>query len=168
MNRTSKRLLAVGLPLAGIAATGIAFAAWTSTGSGTGTAKSTTSANSVIAPDVSVADLYPGATSSVTVTISNPNAYAIMVTSIPAGTSDLADKGTVGDTSDDCAAGAVTSDSRTDATGLVTTTAGVKVIPAHLSGTYSLVTHMIASPSDNCKSTTFSLPLTNAQVVSAA
>ncbi len=160
MNRTSKRILAIGLPLAAIAVTGVAFAAWTSTGSGAGTAQSTTSANSVIAPAVSASDLFPGATKSVTVTISNPNNYPVLVTSIPAGTSDASGL---------CAANTVTSDARAlDASGLFQSDGVTKTIAANGSGTYTLTTRMIANPTDDCKSKTFNLPLTNATVVSNA
>lgn len=160
MNRTSKRILAVGLPLAAVSLTGIAFAAWTSTGSGSGTAQSTTSENSVVSGTTHPADLYPGATKSVTVTITNPNDYPILVTSIPAGTSDV-----VGG----CAANTVTTSARAlDATGLFQADGTTKTIAARGSGVYTLASHMIADASDACKSATFNLPIANATVVSNA
>ncbi len=159
MNRTSKRLLAIGLPLTVMAVTGVAVAAWTSTGSGSGTAQSTTSVDSVVSGTAHPADLFPGATKSVTVTITNPNAYPILVTSIPAGTSDLVNG---------CLAGTVTTEARAlDATGLVQSNT-TRTIAANSSGVYTLVSHMIADPSDSCKSQSFNLPLTNATVVSNA
>ena len=160
MNRTSKRLLAIGLPLTVMAVTGVAVAAWTSTGSGSGTAQSTTSVNSAVSGTAHPADLFPGATKSVTVTITNPNAYPILVTSIPAGTSLAVSL---------CAADSVTTDARAlDATGLFQSDGTTKTIAGGGSGVYTLVSHMIADPSDSCKSQTFSLPLTNATVVSNA
>ncbi len=84
-----KKLLLVPLVVGGLFATGIAFAAWTSSGSGTAAPKSTTSINSTISPGTSSADLYPGASSTVTVTVNNPNPYPIVVTSISSGSSAL-------------------------------------------------------------------------------
>lgn len=133
--RHYRKLLLVPLAAGVALGTGIAFAAWTSTGSGSGEAKSTTSVNSVIAPGTSAADLYPGAVMSVTVTVSNPNPYPVLVTSISAGSSDL-----VNSTS---AAGSVTSDARAiDASGLDKTGGGSKTVAANGSGTYTLTTRM--------------------------
>jgi hypothetical protein len=151
--RHYKKLLVVPLLCGAAIATGVAFAAWTSTGTGTGQARSTTSVDSVIAPGTNVADLYPGSTSSVTVTVSNPNGYPIVVNSISAGSSNLVNA--------TCAIGSVTSDARTiDATGLFQADLATKTIAAGGSGTYTLVTHMTAGALDSCKSQTFTLPLT--------
>jgi len=139
--RLSRKLIAIPVVGAGLLGVGIAFAAWTSSGSGSGTAQATDSQNSVIAAGTSAADLYPGATKSVTVTISNPNAYPVLVNT-------------------SCVAGTVTSDVRaTDATGLFQSDNSTKTIAAGGSGTYTLVTHMAASAVDACKSQTFALSL---------
>lgn len=143
-------LLSVVAVLAGA---GVAYAVWSSTGSGSATAQATTSENSVIAAGTSAADLYPGAVKSVTVTISNPNPYPVLVNSISAGSSALVN-GT-------CVAGTVTSDARpTDATGLLQTDGTTKQIAAAGSGTYTLTTRMIVGAVDTCKSQTFTLDLT--------
>lgn len=150
--RLSRKLIAIPVVGAGLLGVGIAFAAWTSSGSGSGTAQATDSQNSVIAAGTSAADLYPGATKSVTVTISNPNAYPVLVNSISAGSSVLVNTS--------CVAGTVTSDVRaTDATGLFQSDNSTKTIAAGGSGTYTLVTHMAASAVDACKSQTFALSL---------
>lgn len=152
--RLRTKLAAAGASTALVAgAAGVAFASWSSTGSGAATAKSTHDSPSVIASAAAAADLYPGATKSVTVTVTNPNPYPIVVTSISAGSSDLVN--------DTCAAGSVTSDARAlDASGLKqsdgTTT---KVAPSE-SGTYMITTHMIVDPTDACKDQAFNLPLT--------
>lgn len=154
-----KKLLIIPLLIGAAVASGIAFAAWTSSGSGSGQARSTTSLDSVIAPGTNSPDLYPGSTSSVTVTVSNPNAYPVLVTSISAGSSNLVN-GT-------CAAGSVTSDVRAmDVAGLAQTSGG-PAIAAGGSGEYTLVTHMTAGALDSCKLQTFTLPLT-ATLASAA
>jgi hypothetical protein len=150
-----KKLFIIPLFIGAALAGGYAFAAWTSSGSGTGQAKSTTSIDSVIAPGTSAADLYPGATGSVTVTVSNPNPYPVLVNSISSGSSALVNTS--------CTAGTVTTDARaTDATGLFQSDNTTKTIAASGSGTYTLVTHMSGSAVDACKSQTFTLSLTGA------
>ena len=157
--RQSKKLTAgLGIVTAGLLSTGIAFAAWTSNGSGAGTAQSTTSEDSSITAGVSAADLYPGAVKSVTVTITNPNDYPVVVTSI-SGSSSTA----IVDEEEDelCAAGAVTRAARTvDATGLLQSDGTTKTIAANGNAQYTLATSLVADPSDGCKSQSFNLPLT--------
>ena len=148
-----KRKIFITIGLTGLFGASVAFAAWSSTGSGSATAQATTSTNSVIAAGTSAANLYPGATNSVTVTVSNPNPYPVIVNSISAGSSALVNR--------TCAIGSVTSDARrTDATGIVQSDLATKRIAASGSGTYTLVTRMIAGALDACKSQTFSLSLT--------
>lgn len=129
---------------------GVAYAAWSSTGAGSGTVGSKTSVASVITPVAGTTGLYPGGSVDFQVTISNPNDYPVKVTSIAAGASD--------ETVDGCLAGTVTSAAVSNPTG---------TIDAGQSGTYTLQATMKADAADNCKSQTFSLPLT-AQLLSAA
>ena len=148
-----KKLFIIPLFVGVALASGYALAAWTSTGSGFADAKSTTSVNSVIAPGTDVADLYPGSTSSVTVTVSNPNAYPVTVDSISAGSSAVVNT--------TCVAGTVTTDIRSaDVTGIVQSDNTTKVIAAGGSGTYTLVTHMGSTAVDACKLQTFTMALT--------
>jgi hypothetical protein len=154
-----KKLFIIPLLIGAALAAGVAFAAWTSSGSGSGQAGSTTSLDSVITPGTNSPDLYPGSTSSVTVTVNNPNAYAVVVTSISAGSSNLVN-GT-------CAAGTVTSDARAMDTAGLEQTAGGTAIAAGGSGEFTLVTHMTTGALDSCKLQTFTLPLT-ATLASAA
>ena len=150
--RRYRKLLLVPLAAGVALGTGIAFAAWTSTGSGTGEAQSTTSVDSVIAPGASTPDLYPGAVSSVTVTVSNPNPYPVLVTSISAGSSNLVNT--------TCTAGTVTTDARAVDASCLDKTGGGKTVAANGSGTYTLTTRMSGSAVDACKLQTFTLPLT--------
>ena len=161
ITKSAKKLSILLLSVGAVSVAGVAFASWTSSGLGAGSAKATTSANSVIAAGTFAADLYPGALKSVTVTVSNPNDYPIVVNQITDASSDAV--GT-------CAAGSVT------ATGLGTATSSAAlaqdgtagtVIAAQGSGVYRLQTRMIGDASDGCKGQTFNLPLT-ARVQSAA
>src|ERR671936_1650682 len=93
---TPKRiaLLAVGVVLIGAA---VAVGAWNTTGSGTGYAKAST-ASSLTLGDASastVADLYPGASGNVKITVTNPNPFPVNITTVSqtASTSITSDKG---------------------------------------------------------------------------
>lgn len=155
--RRMRKLLVVPLAAGVALATGVAFAAWTSDATGFGEARSTTSIDSTIAPGSSAPDLYPGAASTVTVTVDNPNDYPVVVTAISAGSSALVNT--------TCAAGTVTTDARTvDATGILQSNGSTKTIAANGTGTYTLTTRMAGSAVDACKSQTFSLVLTGSLV----
>lgn len=155
MRKLTRRAAVLSAGIAASTAVGIAFAAWTSTGSGTGSAASTADEASTIAPvDLDVADLlYPGATKTTTVSIDNPNDYPVVVTSISAGSSDA-----VGG----CAADSVRTDAVSDSTGVTRSDEATSVIPANGSGEYTLTLRMSDDPSDACKSQAFSMDLTAA------
>ena len=153
MRHQNKLSAGLGVVTAGLLATGVAYAAWTSTGSGSGTARATTSVNSTIDGGTHLADLYPGAAKTVTVTVSNPNDYPVIVTSISAGSSDAVDG---------CAADTVTSDAVADVAGIDQVGAATATIAGKGTGTFQLVTRMKASATDACKGDTFNLPLTAA------
>jgi hypothetical protein len=147
----------------GAAAAGVAYAAWSSNASGSATAQSKTSVNSTIAPGTFGADLYPGADKTVTVTISNPNEYPVLVTSISAGSSSATG------TANACVAGTVTTDERAlDGTGLVQSDGSTKTIAPSGTGTYTLDTHMDPDAVDACKSQTFTMSGMTATLVSDA
>jgi hypothetical protein len=150
--KTSRKLLIATVIGAAVVGVSAAFAAWSSTGSGSAGAQSSTSLNSVISAGSNSADLYPGAAKTVTVSISNPNGYPVVVNSISAGSSALVNG---------CAAGTVTSDARAiDAAGLLQSDGSTRTIAGNASATYTLDTHMAASATDACKSQTFALSLT--------
>lgn len=68
---------------------GIVFAAWSATGSGNGGAAATVAQGitfTATTPTGSAATLYPGGSSGVYFTASNPNPYAVVITSITWGT----------------------------------------------------------------------------------
>ena len=146
MRKLTKSALVIGGVATLAIGGGVAWAAWSSSGSGSGSATSTTSINSTISSDATGTPLYPGATKTFTVKIDNPNDYPVVVNSISAGSSDA--------TSGGCVAGTVTSDAWTaPSTGNLT-------VAAHGTQTYTLTSHMDGNAADNCKSQTFTLPLT--------
>jgi hypothetical protein len=141
-------------------AIGVAFAAWTSSGTGQGSASSTHDQPSQITSSAFAADLYPGATDIITVSVSNPNPYPVIVTSMSPGASPAVNGGA-------CAGGSVFSDALALVPTGLSQTGGTTVVAPHSSGIYALTGHMIGDPSDACKDQTFLLPLT-ATVQSAA
>ena len=159
-----KKIAAVVAGVAVVAAAaGVAYAAWSSSATGSATAQSKTSADSTIAPGTFGADLYPGADKTVTVTISNPNEYPVLVTSISAGSS-----GATG-AADACVAGTVTTDERAlDGSGLLQADGSTKTIAPSGTGTFTLDTHMAPTAVDACKSQTFTMSGMTATLVSDA
>src|SRR4051812_49040696 len=91
MLRPSKKFFVAGGVVAGLMASGVAWAAWTADGTGNGYAKATT-AVALTTSDASAsttAQLYPGGSGDVKVTINNPNPYAVNVTSISNGAGSI-------------------------------------------------------------------------------
>ena len=79
-----RRLVGGGITIVVLIAAGLAYAAWTASGTGAGYAKAG-SAQALTTNDVSAttaADLYPGANGDVKVEINNPNPYPVQVTAI--------------------------------------------------------------------------------------
>ncbi len=90
-----KKFTVVSVFVGLMAASTIAFAAWTATGTGSGYAKAT-SAQALTTVDVSastVAQLYPGGSGDVKIRINNPNPYPVRVTAINGNGTITSDKG---------------------------------------------------------------------------
>ncbi len=80
-----KLKLSLGLAAAtAVAAAGVTFGSWTISGSGNAYSKAVAGSNLTLsdASASTVADLYPGATGNVKVRITNPNAFAVTITTI--------------------------------------------------------------------------------------
>lgn len=70
-----------------LAGAGVAYAAWTASGTGSGAASSTTAKALVVTAGTGGGDLYPSASSNtgvLSLSIQNPNAYPVVVTSLGA------------------------------------------------------------------------------------
>ena len=149
MLRPRKKFVVAGGIVAGMMASGIAWAAWTASGTGNGYAKATT-AEALTTSDASAsttAQLYPGGSGDVKVTINNPNDYAVQVTSITGNGAITADAAHSGCTT--------TGVSFTDATGLTETVAANGSSTVTLTGAASM-----SNDSDNaCQGAVFTIPV---------
>jgi len=148
MRKFNKRIAAVGLPLATVAIAGIAFAAWTSSGTGSGYVASgqDTPVSTVSATASSTSKLYPNGSANVRLTIKNDNPYRVEVTAINNGVGSIL-------------SGNATCDTTNGVT--YTNTSGSWVVPA--SGTLNVELTNKASMSnasvDACQNQTFTIPV---------
>jgi hypothetical protein len=70
------------LILCGLPAAGVALAAWSLTGGGTGNARTGTTLAVTLAPGTPTSGLYPGGSGDVVLVVTNPNLGAVTVTSL--------------------------------------------------------------------------------------
>lgn len=90
-----RALLVVAALATGVIAAGIAIGAWSVSGSGSGYAKAA-SGSALTLSDASAsttADLYPGATGSVKLRVTNPNAFPVRITTVTGTGAVTSDKG---------------------------------------------------------------------------
>src|SRR5256885_12689953 len=97
--RSSKVFDAVGVVAGAAFATNVAFAAWTADGSGSGSAKSTSSAAVTTLSASPNAQLYPGGSADLAITVKNTNGYPVRVTQIGNGTGSISSGNTTCDAS---------------------------------------------------------------------
>jgi hypothetical protein len=71
--------------VAGFAVSSIAFAAWTLSGEGDGVAQASTAVDLVVDGFALDTGLYPGLTTSATLTVSNPNTFPVRITAVDFG-----------------------------------------------------------------------------------
>ena len=81
--RRKRRYAVIGVSVAILLVAGVAFAAWTASGSGSGSAQAITAQDlGTDAATPQSAQLYPGGTGDLEITITNPNPYPVRVTSV--------------------------------------------------------------------------------------
>jgi hypothetical protein len=132
-----------------IVGTGVAFAAWNATGSGSAYTKAT-SAQALSTVDVSAqaaGQLYPGGTGDVIVKLHNPNPYPVLITSI-AGNGPITASGGLGT----CTTTGVT----------FTSQAGSWDVAANSDAQFTLTgaAHMSNASDDGCQGALFTIPVT--------
>ncbi|HJP79774.1 MAG TPA: hypothetical protein VJ914_36215 [Pseudonocardiaceae bacterium] len=84
LHRARAGWLVTGVVITSIMGTGVAFAYWNSTGSGTGTATDATMniSAAALAGETPNSTLYPGGSADAILKVDNPNGYAVQVVSI--------------------------------------------------------------------------------------
>ena len=92
MKHFTRRTTAAGVATLAIVGTGIAFAAWTSTGTGQGTADATSATNLTVTVG-NASGLYPTGSNTASFTVTNPNPYAVKLSGADAATNFAADAG---------------------------------------------------------------------------
>jgi hypothetical protein len=147
--RGRKRAIIVAAAAVLVVAAGVAYAAWTAGGSGSGYAKAGT-AQALATVDVSAsttATLYPGATGDLKLSIDNPNPYPVRITSVSGTSAITSDKGAACDAS--------TGVTFTDQSGLTLD------VPASTSATFTLAGSVaMSNASDNsCQGADFTVPV---------
>ncbi len=145
------RLAVASALVAVVIAGGVTFGSW-AVGSdpGNGYAKATSSQNLTLsdASASTTAQLYPGGTGDVKVKVTNPNAFAVTVTSVAGAGTITSDKG--------ASCNASTGVTYTDQTGLT------QVVGAGMTLTFTLpgAAAMSNSTSSSCQGAVFSIPVT--------
>ena len=130
----------------------VAFAAWTTTGSGSGRAKSLSNVNLTVSARTGAADLYPGFNNGdLYFTVNNPNPYDVTFTSATFGAVTSSDTTA-------CPSANVTVDASVTGLGLT--------VPAGSAGTdlkIDDVVNMLATAPNGCQDKTFDIVVTLAQ-----
>ena len=146
--RSKKKVAIVGLVVAALVGGSVAYALWSSNGTGSGNAKALTAQTITVNASTGAADLYPGFTGGkVYFTLTNPNAYAVTMTSMTPGAITSSDPV-------NCPSSNVTVGS---ASGL-TLDAPANTTTGQLS--ISNVASMAAGAPDGCQGVTFTVALT--------
>ena len=82
--RISRKVFVAFAAVVALVATGVIVAAWSTTGSGNGYAKAGTASALTIgdASAATVGDLYPGGSGAVKLKVTNPNPFAVRITTV--------------------------------------------------------------------------------------
>jgi len=149
--RIPRKVFVALAAIVALVATGVIVAAWSTTGSGNGYAKAGTASALTIgdASAATVGDLYPGGSGAVKLKVTNPNPFAVRITTVAKQTGGVitSDKG--------AACNASTGVTFTDQTGLALDLA------AGATTTFSLANAVsMSNASDNtCQGAIFTIPV---------
>ena len=147
--RVKRRWSVLGLLLLGAIVAGVAVGAWNVTGSGSGSAKAGVATGLTLndASGATAADLYPGVTGNVKLSVTNPNSFPVRVTSVTGTGAITSDKG--------AACNASTGVTFTNQTGLTLDLAAGATSVFTLSGAAAM-----SNSSDNaCQGAIFTIPV---------
>jgi hypothetical protein len=147
--RFGKKIAIIAVVMGVMLVAGVAFAAWTASGSGSGQASSRTAQTVTVTAATGAADLYPGANGAVYFTLTNTNPYSI--------TFDTATVGTITSSNPAACPSANVVTGPGPFTGL-----SLQVAANATSGTLSIpnAVSMLHSATDGCQNKTFTVSLT--------
>ena len=142
-----KFLIATGVVIGSALASNLAFAAWNSTGSGSGSAEATTAKALTTTAASTTAQLFPGANGDLKITIKNDNGYPVRVTDVTGSGTITSDKGSACDAS----TGVTFTDQHTQALD----------VPADSSASFTLsgAVHMSNASDNACQGAVFTIPV---------
>jgi hypothetical protein len=151
-----RRAAAIGVTGAVVLSSGVAYAVWTASGSGSGSAKAGTASQltTVSATASTTSLLYPnGPAADLRVAFDNPNPFAVKVTAVSAGTGSVTGTGGIGS----CTTTGVTLAPQTGQSILVPAKSGSTdgTATATLTGAVS----MDGTSDNGCQSATFVVPV---------
>ena len=150
-----RKLILAAILAVAATAVGVAFAAWTTGGSGAGQASAGSATSMTISAGTPSSSLYPTASADVAATVSNPNPYKVHVSSISLGAVSV-DAGHSG-----CNLGSVTVTSPQDNSGSgwdVPAKSGA--VNGSLSVDLANAISMTNAANDSCQGATFTVALT--------
>jgi hypothetical protein len=152
MRHTRKAFIVAAAIFAALVA-GVAFAAWTTGGTGHGSAQAKTAVSlTTVGVPASTAGLYPGADAKVTVRAVNDNDFPVRISGVAYGTAAAT---TVSGALGSCVNGADAALAFTDQTGLAFD------VGAHGATTFDVDgIHMGPSSATGCQGATFTIPVT--------
>ena len=145
--RIRKALVATGVVVGAAFVTNVAFAAWTSNGTGSGSAQATSAVALTTTAAATTAQLFPGGSGDLKITVKNDNGYPVRVTDVAGGATITSDKGSACDAS----TGVTFTDQHTQALD----------VPANSSATFTLagVMHMSNASDNSCQGAVFTIPV---------
>lgn len=145
--RISRKAAVVALTLLVLGAFGVAFAAWTASGTGSGAAQATSAEAVTYSNGTTAAQLFPTGSGDLVISVDNPNPYKIEITDVVGDGTITADAGHSG-----CNAASVTF---TDQHGLSEVVAAETTADVTLTGAVS----MSNAANDSCQGATFTVPI---------
>ena len=162
-----RRSMIVGVVVAVVLVAGVAFAAWTASGSGSGSAEAVSAQDlTTTAATPQSAQLYPGGTGDLELTINNPNPYPVRVTGVAFDATGYVDSDQASDCTD---APASTNPTGVTFNGYTAngTTEPYLDVPAASGGTDGTATFTLAgtvsmdnTSANGCQGAVFDIPVT--------
>jgi len=151
LNTRKSRFIGGTVALLVLGVVGLVYAAWTTSGSGSGYAKAGTAQalSTVDASAATTADLYPGSDGSVKLNIHNPNPYQVTVTDVTAGTGSITATGGIGT----CTTTGVSLNAQHGLSIVVPPNANSGVV------TLNNAAHMSNASENGCQGATFTIPV---------